>query len=267
LQWKNASHLFFAVTFIGIGVMGAIKGGFGPIWGGVPKSFPDRQLLAYLSTFVSLACGAALLVKRTASPAALVLLVFLTVWTALFKIPFIVRAPLVEVSYQTCGENAVLIAAAWVLFAGSAKSRTFPAGNSGVRVARALYGLALIAFGLSHFVYLDLTAPLVPRWLPGHVFWAYFTGSIYLATGLALVTSLFARLAAFIAAVQIALITLLVWGPVILAGHVSSTDWQEAGISWALTAGACAMAASFEGSRWLSQAAVGGFALRRLARG
>ena len=263
---KQASHLFFAVTMIAIGVIGLVDETFAPIWAGVPKAVPERQLLVYLSTGISLACGAGLLVKRTAAQAALVLLVYLTIWTALFKVPFIVRQPLVEVSYQTCGENAVLIAAAWVLFVDFAKSRTFPAGDLGLRIAHGLYGLALIAFGFSHFAYLNLTAPLVPAWLPGHVFWAYLTGGIYLAAGAAILVGLFGGLAALLAAAQITLITLLVWGPGAVTGHVTGDAWQETIVSWALTAGAWVLATSYDGA-WLGRLGLGGLAARRFARG
>jgi uncharacterized membrane protein YphA (DoxX/SURF4 family) len=250
-----ASRICFAVTMIAIGIIGLATGTFAPIWAGVPKTLPDRQFLAYLCTFVSLACGIALVPKRTAAAAALFLLVYLALWTVLFKVPFIIRAPLVEVSYQSTGENLVLVAAAWVLFAMLAKQRSFPSGTSGIRTARVLYGLALIAFGFSHFAYLNLTAPLVPAWLPPPTFWAYLTGVIYLLTGAALVTGLAARAAAVLAAVQIALITFLVWGPVVLRGHVGAGDFQETVVSWALTAGAWVMAASFDGQPWLRRSA------------
>jgi uncharacterized membrane protein YphA (DoxX/SURF4 family) len=242
MDWARASHLFFAVTMIAIGLIGLFSGTFAPIWQPVAETMPGRQLLAYLCTFVSLATGGGLLVKRTAGPAALALFLYLLVWTAVFKFPFIVRAPLEEVSYQSCGENLVPIAAAWVLYAEFGLSRRFPAGEVGLRAAYLLYGLALIAFGLSHFFYLQMTAPLVPSWLPAPVFWAYLTGAVYLAAGAAVAIGLAPKLAAIAAAVQIALITLLVWGPMVLAGHLSPMHWQETIVSWALTAGAWVMA-------------------------
>ena len=242
MDWKKASHLFFAVTLIAIGLIGLARGGFAPIWQSVPESTPAREFLAYFSTFIALACGIGLLVRRAAPSAALILLVVLMLWTAAFKLPFIVRDPLEEVSYQSNGENWVLIAAAWVLYAEYAKRRTFPAGDLGLRIAYLLYGLALIAFGFSHFVYLNMTAPLVPSWLPAPVFWAYATGVIYLASGLAIAMGLALRWGSLAAAVQITLITVLVWGPMLFAPGLSAMHLQETVVSGALTAGAWVLA-------------------------
>lgn len=234
---------------IAMGVIG-ITGGFAPIWAGVPRDLPDRQLLAYLCTFVSLACGAALLMKRFAAAAALCLFLFVAVWTVLFKVPFIVREPLVEVSYQSAGENLVLVAAALVLYASAVGGRSFLSGKSGLRTAYILYGLALVAFGFSHFVYLNLTAPLVPAWLHEPVFWAYLTGAIYLVTGAALISGVGAAAGAIASAIQIALITTLVWGPVMARGNLSPGEFQETVVSWALTAAAMVIALSFDPIPW-----------------
>jgi uncharacterized membrane protein len=260
MPWKAASHVVFALAMIAIGIIGLMSGSFAPIWQPVPDTVPDRQVLADLCTFISLACGGGLLIKRVAAPAGLVLLVYLSVWTILFKVPFIIHAPLVEGSYQSCGENAVLIAGAWVLYVLIAKDRKrWSLGpltsEVGLQAAYKLYGLALIAFGFSHFVYLNLTTPLVPSWLPAPMFWAYFTGGLYLATGISLVTGIQARLGAAVAALEITLITLLVWGPMVLAGQLSAMHWQETVVSLALTAAAWVVATSFDGRAKADQAA------------
>ena len=252
---KRASHLVFAATMIAIGIMGLVSGGFAPIWGVVPNTLPHRELLAYLCTSVSLATGIAMFAKRIASQAALVLLIYLIIWTALFKFPFILHAPLVEGSYQTCGENVVLIAGSWALYASLASNREtglarFMASEGGLRICYALYGLALIAFGFSHFVYLNLTAPLVPQWLGAPVFWAYLTGCLYLVSGLAILTRIALRSGATLAAVEITAITFLVWGTMVAQGHMSTFNWEESVVSWALTAAAWVVATSLNGRSW-----------------
>lgn len=268
MHWRTASLILFALTFIAVGAIGFVSGGFAPIWAGAPKSLPERQILAYICAAVALLCGSGLLSRRTAVPAAFVLFLYLLVWTVLFKVPFIIRQPLVEVSYQTCGENAVMIAAAWVLYVEFAgRRRIFPALAAGLRSAHVLYGLALIAFGFSHFVYLNMTAPLVPAWLPAHVFWAYLTGAIYLATGVTLVTVFLSRIGALLAAVQITLITLLVWGPGVAGGRFGPSNWQEPIVSWVLMASAWVLATSFESGRWFSRLPFNANAPGRLARG
>lgn len=253
----SVGHAVFAATMIALGILGLIEGDFAPIWESVPKALPAREALAYVCAFVSLAGGIGLYLRRTAATAARVLFVYLLLWLVLIKGRYILLAPTVEVNYQSSGETAVIAAGAWVLYAWFAaewdrRHVDFAVGDRGVRCARVLYALALIAFGLSHFAYLDLTAPLVPAWLPAHVFWAYFTGSTYLAAGLAILAGVYARLAAALSTLQIGLLTILVWVPILAAGHVSAEHWVEVVVSWTLTAGAWVVADSYRGIPWLA---------------
>lgn len=257
MRVASVGHAIFAATLIALGVLGLVRGEFAPIWQAVPKDFPTREALVYLCAFVSLACGIGLLWRPASAAAARVLFAYLLLWMLLFKVPYIVRAPTVEVYYQSCGETAVLAAAAWVLyarFAGAWDRRqiSFATGGMGLRLARALYGLALIAFGLSHFAYLHLTAPLVPRWLPLPVAWAYFTGSAYLAAGVAVLIGVYARLAAALSALQMGLFTVLVWLPLMAEGAATAAQRGEFVVSWALTAAAWVVADSYRGTPWLA---------------
>jgi uncharacterized membrane protein len=257
MRIASTGHAVFAATLIALGIMGLIKSDFAPIWDSVPKALPAREVLAYLCAFVCLGCGLGLLSRRAAAISSRVLLVYLLLWLLLIKGRFILQAPLVEVSYQSGGETAVIAAAAWVLYAWFApdwdrRHLGFAVGEKGVRIARVLYGLALIAFGLSHFAYLELTAPLVPNWLPGHVFWAHLTGATYLAAGAAVLISVCARLAAALSAVQIGLFTLLVWIPILTADAMGERHWNEFIVSFTLTASAWLVTDSYRAVPWFA---------------
>jgi uncharacterized membrane protein len=246
----SIAHVLFATTFVALGIIGLIGGKFAPVWQPVPKAVPAREALAYLSAIVSVATGMGLLWRRAAAPAARVLLASLLIWFVLFRIPVALRAPSVEVSWEGCGETAVILAGAWVLYAWLASDWDrqrlgFAVGESGVRLARVIYGLALIPLGLAHIVYLKQTAALVPAWLPSHEAWAYFTGCAYIAAGVAVLLRVLAKPAAVLSALQIGLFTLLVWVPILATGPRGASDWSESLISWALTAAALVVADSY----------------------
>lgn len=257
MRIASVGHAVFAATLIAIGILGLVKGDFVSIWEPVPKGVPAREVLAYLCALVSLGAGAGLLWGKTAAAAARVLLGYLILWTLLFKARFILLHPTVEGSYQSNGENWALVAGAWVLYAWFAthwdrQHFGFATGDRGVRIARVLYALAMIAFGLSHFAYLNLTAPLVPAWLPWHVGWAYFTGCTYLAAGVAMLIGVCARLAAVLSTAQMGGFTLLVWVPMMVTGHVSAFQQGEFVVSCALTAAGWVVADSYRGMPWFA---------------
>lgn len=257
MRIASVGHGVFAATLIAVGILGLVKSEYAAIWDGVPKNFPGREALPYLCALVALACGLGLLWPRTVAPAARVLLAYLLLWALLFKGRYILLAPLQEGSYQSAGENAVIVAGAWVLYAGFAtdwdrRQVGFAVGERGVRIARVLYGLAMIAFGLSHFFYLQFTAPLIPAWLLWPVFWAYFTGTTYLLAGAAVLSGVFARLAATLSALQMGSFILLVWLPIVVAGKMSDFNWGEIAVNFALVAGGWVVAESYRGLPWLA---------------
>jgi uncharacterized membrane protein len=250
IRIASAGHVLFAAIMIWLGVMGLSKGTFVQVWQPVPKWVPAREGLAYLCAIISLASGIGLLWQRTAAVAARVVFASLMVWLLVMRAPnLFYEKPLVLVAW-TFGATGVMVAAAWILYVWFAGARdrervALVADERGVRVARALYGLSLVPFGLAHFMYLDATTVLIPNWLPWHAAWAYFTGAAFIAAGLAVTFGVVARWAAVLSTLQIFLFSVIVWIPRVVAGTLTEFQWGEFVTTWALTAGAWVVADSY----------------------
>ena len=251
----SPGQVAFALIMIALGIIGLINGKFAAIWQPVPKSLPGREILIYLCAIVSLACGVGLLWRRTAAFAARVLFTYFLLWLLLMRTPGMFTGFTVDVWWAWC-QTAVMVAGAWILYSWFAtewdkKHFGFVIGDNGVRIARVLYGVALIPFGLAHFLYLNNTAPLVPNWLPWHVGWAYLTGATFIAAGVAIIIGVAARLAAVLVALQMVLFALLVWVPIVVAG-ANAFQWSEFVVNCALVAGGWVIADSYRGVPWLA---------------
>jgi uncharacterized membrane protein len=59
------------------------------------------------------------------------------------------------------------------------------------RMGCSLFALSLIVFGYQHYLYATFIAILIPAWIPGHLFWVYFTGAGFVVTGLAILVEKF----------------------------------------------------------------------------
>lgn len=232
---RHAARVAFATGMIGLGIVGLVFGDFAQIWKFAPASLPGREVLAYASAVLMLVCGGGLLWKRTERLAARVLFPYWALVILLLKIHLVVKQPLVEMTWLTTGLVVVVFVGAWILAVADARA---------VRIAQLVFGAALIPIGLSHFFYMNLTAPLVPAWLPFHTGWGYLTGAAHIAAGLGVLLGIYPRLAAAMEAAMLSAFTFLVWIPLLVAKPSTQFLWSEISMSWAVSAGAWVVAAS-----------------------
>ena len=250
MQIASIGRSVFSITMIGLGIVGLLYPDFVPVWNPVPASFPGRAVFTYLGPLISLASGIGLLIPRVSAIAARLLLTTLLFWLLLFRMPnFLLTSAFV--ACWSVFPLTVMLAAAWVLYVQSASDwdrqhLSFVSGNNGLHIAHVLYGIALIFFGSAHFIDMKDTLSLIPNWLPAHAFWAYFTGGAFIAAGIAILAGRYARLAAFLSALQIGLFLLLVWIPIVAAGSRVPFQWSETILNAALLAAAWTIADSYQ---------------------
>ena len=137
-------------------------------------------------------------------------------------------------SYSGGAEQLAVAAGALIIYANSARIDAALAARL-TRLGQLAFGVCALLFGGAHFFYMNLTAPLVPKWLPpGQVFWAYATGVAHIAGGLAILTGVRARLAATTLTVMFASFTPLEHLPMLLADPSKHFNWSENALNLAL---------------------------------
>ena len=230
-----------------IGIWGFLQNRFVAIWAPGIQPAELQAPMVVVCSLVSVVCGCGLLMERHALLSMRLLLAFLLLWLIWCKGVAIAGAPKVIASWESLGETAVVASASWALAAwpGSAPTdrRRDRIGKLGPRIP---YGLALIAFGISHLAYISLTASLVPSWLGSPTAWVYLTGATYIAGGIALAADRLSRPAAALSALQMALFGILVWLPRIAAGAKDADTLNETAISFALAISGWVMWAAIE---------------------
>ncbi|HEY3777680.1 MAG TPA: hypothetical protein VGL35_06455 [Rhizomicrobium sp.] len=251
----NKTATGFGSHVLGAGVMA--MGVVCLVWGkfdpgqAVPGGFPDRAALAYAAAALMLVCGAAVAWRRTATWGAAALTAYYTLIVVILMDGRGVIAHYAEFgSYSNVAEQLAIAAAALIVYAGSARIDAAHAARL-TRLGLVVFGICAILFGGAHFFYMNLTAPLVPKWLPpGQLFWGYATGIAHIAAGAAILSGVQARLAAILLTIMYASFTPLVHVPAALADPSTYFNWTENALNVALTGAAWVVADSLARRGW-----------------
>ncbi|HET6972010.1 MAG TPA: hypothetical protein VFH92_12850 [Phenylobacterium sp.] len=214
----------------------------------VPKAFPERAVLAYAAGAYMLVAAAAIEWRRTVAWGAGALTAYYTlVVVILMDGRSILRHAGEYLAYSNTAGQVAIAAGGLIVFATHAEIDP-PLAARLTRMGQVAFGVCALLFGGAHFFYMNLTAPLVPSWLPpSQVFWGYATGVAHIAAGLAILSRVQARLAAILLTVMFASFTPLVHLPMLLADPSNQGVWTENAANLAYTGVAWVVADSLAG--------------------
>ncbi len=233
---------------LGAMVLGAIGLASGDFLSGqpVPKAFPDRAALAYAVAALILVAGLGIQFRRSVVWAAAALTAYYLLFVVVLMDGRVLLAHYdLYLAYENIAEQLAIAAGGLILFATHADLDAAPARRL-TRLGQIAFGLCALIFGGAHFAYMNLTAPLIPKWLPpSQIFWGYATGVAQIAAGLAILSGVQARLAARLLTAMYAIFILLIWAPMLVADHTSISNWNEAAATLILIGAAWVVAEAF----------------------
>ncbi len=193
-------RFFFAIPLIVFAVeylaRGRWQGGMPP----VPPWTHGEHIFSYVAGAILLVISISLLINKEARISATILgLLFM------FCVVFLHAAKhfsgiIHDGNTRTRAfETFALGGAAFILAALLSKGSTIQFLSSAnpmlAIIGRYIYAFSMIIFGVQHFMYAQYIAFLIPNWMPAHLFLAYFTGTAFIAAGVAIAVHIFSRLA------------------------------------------------------------------------
>jgi uncharacterized membrane protein YphA (DoxX/SURF4 family) len=211
-------RLFFAIP---MGVFGADhmvdSAEIAPL---VPSWMPAHLFWTYLVGICLIAAALSITLKIYAKLAATLLGIMLLIFVALIHIPNLVATHGDRLFWAIFLRDISFSGGAFAL-AGSL-SRPGPSNRAPwlVTLSRFFVGIPAIVFGVEDFLHPTIApgVPLdkiTPTWIPGHLFWAYFSGAILVVTGACIVVNVKARLAATWLGIIVLLVVLFIYLPVL----------------------------------------------------
>ena len=242
-------RVLFAVGMMALGIQALIRSAFVPALEPAPPWLGGQPMLAWLGGLVLIAAGAAALLGWQARRAASILGALLLLWILLLHLPRLAMNPRNGGAWTGAFECLALSGSAWVLAGLLETGQAIRSGwdrtvDRAARLGRFCFGLSLPAFGILHFIYIDYVASVIPGWIPGHVFWGYFTGVAHVAAGAAIVSGIRAHLAATLLGLMFGSWVLILHIPRVAERLHDPNEWCSLLIATALCGGAWLIAGS-----------------------
>src|SRR5258706_12842786 len=109
-------------------------------------------------------------------------------------------------------------------------------------LGRIFVAVSLVVFGVQHFMYGGFVATLVPAFMPGRLFWAYFVGVAFFAAAGGILYRLMARPAAPMLGAMFFLFVILLHIPRIIGKCSAGNEWTSGFVPLAMSGGAWILA-------------------------
>ena len=201
----RAGRCFYGIGIIFLGIQQFMYADFRPVFLPEWPLWLHKAAWAYITGAGLVVAGASILFNKAARKTGLILGGFLFLFFIAFHVPF--QLFVIPYSFHwglwTDALKELALSGGAFVVAGSLKKPPhqpppFNALEKFIPAGRIFFSITLIVFGMDHFLYTEFVAKLVPSWIPGHVFWAYFAAVALIGSGIAIIFRIMLQQAALL---------------------------------------------------------------------
>jgi uncharacterized membrane protein YphA (DoxX/SURF4 family) len=233
---SKLGRVFFAISMAAFGVQSLIYARFAAGPGSGPPWTPAHPFWAYFTAIVSVAVAASIATNIQSRCAAILLAITILLRVLLVYAPKLAANPH-DPGPWTSGFELLAMCGTSLVLAGT---------HATIKLGRLLFAIPLVVFGVQHFLYAGFVATLVPSWILGHLFWAYFVGVAFVAAAVSIATEMNARLASTLLGIMFLLWVLILHLPRVVAAPHNGNEWTSAFVALAMSGGAFLVAGTLK---------------------
>jgi uncharacterized membrane protein len=239
-------RFLFAIAMMAFGIQhlifAATGSGLGPPW------TPEYHLFAYVIGAGLIAADVGLAAVWQVRCAAIVVALVALVRIVICYAPKLAASPR-DPGPWTSGFELLAMSGASLVLAATFANRRTRSGRGGVLLefGRFLFLISLLVFGIQHLMYGAFVSTLIPKWIPGHLFWAYFVGVAFIAAALAIVSGKLAPLAAALLGIMFLLWVVMLHATRVGAALHNANEWTSMFVALAMSGGSWIVAGAMAG--------------------
>jgi len=194
----RAGRIFYGIGIAGIGIQQFIYSEFRPVvlppW---PSSIPGLAILAWVTGAILVLAGVFIILSKKARTVSIALGIFFFLLFLCFHVYYQLFLSPYDFHFGNWTDplKELALSGGTFVIAASFPGEKSTAGNELFMVlGRIFFSLMLIVFGIDHFLYTEFVASLVPGWIPGHIFWTYFSAVALIGAGVCIMLNIKIRL-------------------------------------------------------------------------
>jgi uncharacterized membrane protein YphA (DoxX/SURF4 family) len=200
---------FYGIGIAGIGIQQFIYSEFRPMlipwW---PASFPGQAPWAYITGAALILAGALIIFNKKTRIICLSLGLFFLLLFLCFHVYyqlFVVTGDFELASWSNPLKELAFAGGAFILAVSFTEENPSAANKLLAVPGRVFFSIMLIIFGIDHFLYARFVALLVPGWVPGHMFWTYFSAVALIGSGVCFLFGIKVRLTGILCGIMLLL--------------------------------------------------------------